>query len=82
MLAPNALVTNPTGHIDGHLIAKQWNGPMELHHFPFVGDLNLIANHPPEITTHFVEYANENTVYNYDVDAVDEDIKYGGCTYL
>jgi choice-of-anchor A domain-containing protein/RHS repeat-associated protein len=77
VLAPFAVITNPTGHIDGTLIAKSWSGPMELHHFPFVGNLNFLANHPPVITSSPVNVALEATQYQYDVEATDEDIKYG-----
>ena len=42
VLAPYAHFENPRGQINGTIIAKSWNGPMELHHFPFEGSLQAI----------------------------------------
>ena len=39
VLAPLAHFNNPRGQLNGTLIAKSWDGPMELHDFPFEGEL-------------------------------------------
>ena len=39
VLAPFAHLDNPRGQVNGTVIAKSWDGPMELHDFPFTGDL-------------------------------------------
>jgi len=42
VLAPLAHLDNPRGQVNGTVIAKSWNGPMELHHFPFQGDIGAL----------------------------------------
>ncbi|MBN2266531.1 MAG: choice-of-anchor A family protein, partial [Candidatus Aminicenantes bacterium] len=37
ILAPHAHVDQPQGQVDGSVIARSWNGPMELHNVPFRG---------------------------------------------
>ena len=42
VLAPNAHLDNPRGQINGSIIAKSWDGPMELHNVPFTGSLDSV----------------------------------------
>jgi len=49
VLAPSAHIDNPRGQINGSIIAKSWNGPMELHDFPFMGSLEPILDNLPVI---------------------------------
>ncbi|MCJ8503136.1 choice-of-anchor A family protein [Desulfatitalea alkaliphila] len=39
ILAPYAHFENPRGNINGQLIAKSWDGPMAINHWPFAGGL-------------------------------------------
>lgn len=73
VLAPYADVVTPYGVVRGTFIANSWQGPMQLNHVPFNGDLSVIANNPPLITSEPVNPAIENAQYLYDVEAQDED---------
>lgn len=44
VLAPLAHVANPRGNIDGTIIARSWNGPMELHDFPLEADFSSLLS--------------------------------------
>jgi len=75
ILAPHADLNTPWGYVNGTVIVKNWAGHMELHHVPFVGDISsLLSSEAPVIVTEPNFLAFENTVYEYDVDAIDEDI--------
>lgn len=51
ILAPKADVDASWGFTNGTVITKSWAGPMELHHVPFEGCLNITPfNHDPIIT--------------------------------
>lgn len=73
VLAPSADVDTLYGVVKGTLIAKSWQGPMQLNHVPFRGDLSVISNNPPIITSRPVNPSIENEQYQYDVEAEDED---------
>jgi len=57
LLAPNATFDNPHGSVNGTVVAKSWNGQMELHHIPFVGTFEGVSlstdpdhvNHAPTV---------------------------------
>jgi choice-of-anchor A domain-containing protein len=52
VLAPRAAIDNPQGVIKGQLIAKSWNGMMQLNHEPFEGCVQAApSNRPPVITS-------------------------------
>lgn len=51
ILAPFAHVENPTGQINGTIIAKSWNGMMEQHDIPFDGELPPVTTPTPIPTT-------------------------------
>jgi len=42
VLAPLAHFDNPQGQINGSVVAKSWDGPMELHDFPFIGSFDSV----------------------------------------
>lgn len=44
VLAPNAHFDNPRGQVNGTVIGKSWNGPMELHDFKFSGSLKSVLD--------------------------------------
>ena len=44
VLAPNAHFDNPRGQINGTIIGKSWDGPMELHDVQFTGSLESLLN--------------------------------------
>ncbi len=48
VLAPLADINNPSGVIKGHLFAHSWNGPMQINHVPFAGDLGAQGT-PPSV---------------------------------
>jgi len=48
VLAPLAHFDNPRGQVNGSIVAKSWDGPMELHDFQFVGSLESILSNLPE----------------------------------
>ena len=77
ILAPKANVVNPRGAVNGTVIAKSWSGPMELHHVPFVGDLDHVIPKDnvspifvpiPDLALWAEEY------FNYFVSAEDADL--------
>jgi len=47
ILAVNANINNPQGVIKGQLIAKSWNGMMQLNHEPFINDVTQTGNQAP-----------------------------------
>ena len=49
VLAPNAHFDNPRGQVNGSIVAKSWDGPMELHHFPFIGSFESVLIDLPEL---------------------------------
>jgi choice-of-anchor A domain-containing protein/RHS repeat-associated protein len=74
VLAPRAAIDNPQGVIKGQLIAKSWNGMMQLNHEPFEGCVQAApSNRPPVITSSPVTLALAGRPYRYDVDATDPD---------
>ena len=66
VLAPLANIENPAGVIKGHLFANSWNGPMQINHVPFTGDLP-VENDPPVIVSKAIVNTNEKTTYQYQV---------------
>ncbi len=46
VLAPSAIIDNPQGVIKGQLVARSWNGPMQINWVPFVGSLELPSDEP------------------------------------
>lgn len=77
ILAPLAHIQNPQGVIKGNLVARSWNGIMQLNHEPFEG-CGLpggagTENGPPEIVSVPPASISEDAIYSYDVDAVDPD---------
>jgi len=74
ILAPWAVVNQPQGVIAGQIIAKSWNGIMQLNHHPLLGlDLNCDGNQPPEFTSTPVENATALESYTYLATAEDPD---------
>jgi len=51
VLAPLAHFDNPRGQVNGSIVAKSWDGPMELHHFPFVGSFKSVLSNLPDPET-------------------------------
>jgi len=75
VLAPMAHLSNPRGQVNGTVIAKSWNGPMELHHFPFTGDLQPALgalNQPPVTRDQDIQTAEDVTIPIV-LEALDED---------
>lgn len=77
VLAPYADIDNPRGFTNGTVIAKSWNGPMELHHVPFSGNFNGIdeqENQAPVYVSQPVLEALTETTYQYPVIVEDPDL--------
>ncbi|WGO96915.1 choice-of-anchor A family protein [Saccharophagus degradans] len=81
ILAPFAHVENPTGAINGTVIAASWNGPMEIHHVPYIGNTfsdsqppNNNLNHAPVIESTPETGLKVGQQYYYQVLASDEDL--------
>jgi choice-of-anchor A domain-containing protein/RHS repeat-associated protein len=75
ILAPHASLNTPWGYVNGTVMVKNWTGHMELHHVPFTGDISsLLSSEAPVIITEPNVLGYENTPYEYDVDAIDEDV--------
>ena len=62
VLAPNADINNPQGVVWGSVVAKSWNGQMQLNTVPFVGCglPSYAPNHPPVANAQSVS-TNEDT---------------------
>ncbi|BCE00325.1 choice-of-anchor A family protein [Marinicellulosiphila megalodicopiae] len=75
VFAPKANVNGLWGYLHGTLIAKNYFGFTHFYHTPFTADISsLLSSEPPEITSFANYYGFENSVYQYDVDAVDPDV--------
>lgn len=75
ILAPNATLDTPWGYVNGTVMVKSWSGHMELHNVPFTGEItSLLPSEAPVIISDPVFYGTENSEYQYDVEAIDEDI--------
>lgn len=78
VLAPFTHVDNPQGSINGTVIAKSWDGPMELHHVPFTGTFNGLSegeNQAPVYVSEPVLDSLTETEYQYPVIVEDPDLR-------
>ncbi|MCB1555584.1 MAG: tandem-95 repeat protein [Xanthomonadales bacterium] len=74
ILAPDAVIQNPQGVVNGQVVAQRWDGMMQLNHQPFVGCLDTPAsNRPPEILSTPERFAYVDRRYRYPVEAADPD---------
>jgi len=73
VLAPLAHVANPQGVLHGQIVAKSWNGPMQLNHVPFEPFDSTPANQPPEFIATPVTQAVATQTYSYTATASDPD---------
>jgi len=75
ILAPKADIEVSWGFVNGTVIAKSWAGPMELHHVPFEGCLNITpVNHDPIITNQEPPaMVTIGETYTYDPKTIDPD---------
>ena len=73
VLAPLAHVANPQGVLHGQIVAKSWNGPMQLNWVPFEGTTAGSANRPPLFTSVPGLTATAGQAYSYPFTVQDPD---------
>ncbi|WP_339066203.1 putative Ig domain-containing protein [Teredinibacter turnerae] len=77
VLAPLAHFDNPRGSLNGTIIAKSWDGPMELHHVPFHGEFQGMQqreNQAPVYHSVPIVEAFTETDYQYQIIVDDPDL--------
>ncbi|WP_018016108.1 choice-of-anchor A family protein [Teredinibacter turnerae] len=77
VLAPLAHFDNPRGSLNGTIIAKSWDGPMELHHVPFHGEFQGMQqreNQAPVYHSVPIVEAFTGTDYQYQIIVDDPDL--------
>jgi len=73
VLAPLAHVPNPQGVISGQIVARSWDGPMQLNHHPFEPFNPTPENQPPSFTSTPNLEATATLPYEYLASATDPD---------
>jgi len=72
ILAPMAQINNPQGVVKGTVIAKSWNGMMQLNHVPFDGVLPAITqSNTAPVAVSSTNNTNEDTSVVFSLDATD-----------
>ncbi len=61
VLAPNADINNPQGVIKGQLVAKSWNGMMQINNHLFEGQV-VVGNQPPIANDAEYEISSDESV--------------------